>query len=192
MLRDLLAREFPPPRETSHDRQRARTARTRRPLPDGPGPSPHGRTDVPETEGRALDSASVARATKRSSTAAAASSASRRTPSSPSSAGRPASTARSYRASTLCAPSVARAVPDIAIRAAGGDILLRLDTWGRSRRALRAIDAVEALGLDSADVFARSLAAYSTTRLMAGQESRAPTRRNVMRHGYAAPQEIAP
>jgi hypothetical protein len=34
----------------------------------------------------------------------------------------------------------------------GGDILLRLDTWAKVQRALQAIDAVEALGLDPADV----------------------------------------
>ncbi|GAB1715787.1 MAG: hypothetical protein NTAFB05_08290 [Nitrobacter sp.] len=33
----------------------------------------------------------------------------------------------------------------------GGDILLRLDTWPKVEKALRAIDAVEALGLDPAD-----------------------------------------
>lgn len=34
----------------------------------------------------------------------------------------------------------------------GGDILLRLDGWSRVQRALVAIDAVEALSLDPADV----------------------------------------
>ena len=34
----------------------------------------------------------------------------------------------------------------------GGDILLRLDGWPRVERVLQAIDAVEALGLDPADV----------------------------------------
>lgn len=34
----------------------------------------------------------------------------------------------------------------------GGDILLRLDTWQKVEKALQAIDAVEALGLDPADV----------------------------------------
>lgn len=34
----------------------------------------------------------------------------------------------------------------------GGDILLRLDSWPKVQRALSAIDAVEALGLDPADV----------------------------------------
>ena len=33
----------------------------------------------------------------------------------------------------------------------GGDILLRLDSWTKVQRALAAIDAVEALGLDPAD-----------------------------------------
>ena len=33
----------------------------------------------------------------------------------------------------------------------GGDILLRLDGWPKVQRALAAIDAVEALGLDPAD-----------------------------------------
>ena len=33
----------------------------------------------------------------------------------------------------------------------GGDILLRLDSWAKVQRALQAIDAVEALGLDPAD-----------------------------------------
>jgi hypothetical protein len=34
----------------------------------------------------------------------------------------------------------------------GGDILLRLDTWAKVEKTLQAIDAVEALGLDAADV----------------------------------------
>jgi len=34
----------------------------------------------------------------------------------------------------------------------GGDILLRLDTWAKVQQAFQAIDAVEALGLDAADV----------------------------------------
>jgi hypothetical protein len=34
----------------------------------------------------------------------------------------------------------------------GGDILLRLDAWAKVQKALQAIDAVEALGLDPADV----------------------------------------
>lgn len=34
----------------------------------------------------------------------------------------------------------------------GGDILLRLDTWAKVQKALQTIDAVEALGLDAADV----------------------------------------
>ena len=33
----------------------------------------------------------------------------------------------------------------------GGDILLRIDGWSKVQRALAAIDAVEALGLDPAD-----------------------------------------
>lgn len=33
----------------------------------------------------------------------------------------------------------------------GGDILLRLDNWPKVQRALAAVDAVEALGLDPAD-----------------------------------------
>src|SRR5690606_15349212 len=34
----------------------------------------------------------------------------------------------------------------------GGDILLRLDGWPRVEKVLQAIDAIEALGLDPADV----------------------------------------
>lgn len=34
----------------------------------------------------------------------------------------------------------------------GGEILLRLDSWPKVQRALAAIDAVEALGIDPADV----------------------------------------
>ncbi len=34
----------------------------------------------------------------------------------------------------------------------GGEILLRLDGWPKVQRALAVIDAVEALGLDPADV----------------------------------------
>lgn len=33
----------------------------------------------------------------------------------------------------------------------GGDVLLRLDSWAKVQRALQAIDAVDALGIDPAD-----------------------------------------
>lgn len=56
----------------------------------------------------------------------------------------------------------------------GGDILLRLDSWARVERALQAIDAVEALGLDPADV-APEHWRHVHNRLIAGHEPRAYT-----------------
>jgi hypothetical protein len=123
----------------------------------GPDRSPHGRTDLRE-EGSNTGSGSAARATSRSSTAAARLSASRPTASSPSSAGRPTTSARSSRASTSCAPSPRRAVPDAALRAAWRRHPAAIDGWPKVERVLRHIDAVEALGIDPADV-RRSLAA---------------------------------
>lgn len=51
----------------------------------------------------------------------------------------------------------------------GGDILLRLDSWVKVQRALTAIDAVEALGLDPADA-APDYWRHVHNRLSAGQE----------------------
>ncbi|MCP9626481.1 DUF2840 domain-containing protein [Rhodopseudomonas palustris] len=56
----------------------------------------------------------------------------------------------------------------------GGDILLRLDTWAKVEKALQAIDAVEALGLDAADVSPDHWR-HVHNRLVAGQEPRAYT-----------------
>ena len=54
----------------------------------------------------------------------------------------------------------------------GGDILLRLDSWAKVQRALTAIDAVEALGLDPADA-APDHWRHVHNRLTAGHELRA-------------------
>ena len=54
----------------------------------------------------------------------------------------------------------------------GGDILLRLDSWPKVEKALHAIDAVEALGLDPADV-APEHWRHVHNRLTAGHELRA-------------------
>lgn len=51
----------------------------------------------------------------------------------------------------------------------GGDILLRLDSWPKVQRALSAIGAVEALGLDPADV-SPDYWRHVHNRLSAGQE----------------------
>ena len=56
----------------------------------------------------------------------------------------------------------------------GGDILLRLDTWAKVQKALQAIDAVEALGLDAADVSPDHWR-HIHNRLAAGHEPRAYT-----------------
>ncbi|UHD44122.1 DUF2840 domain-containing protein [Aureimonas altamirensis] len=56
----------------------------------------------------------------------------------------------------------------------GGDILLRLDSWPKVEKALHAIDAVEALGLDPADV-APEHWRHVHNRLTAGEEPRAYT-----------------
>mgnify|MGYP000707592019 CR=1 FL=1 len=53
----------------------------------------------------------------------------------------------------------------------GGDILLRLDSWAKVQRALVAIDAVEALGLDPADA-APDHWRHVHNRLIAGLEPR--------------------
>ncbi|WP_257541757.1 MULTISPECIES: DUF2840 domain-containing protein [unclassified Sphingobium] len=53
----------------------------------------------------------------------------------------------------------------------GGDILLRLDSWTKVQRALAAIDAVEALGLDPADA-APDHWRHVHNRLIAGLEPR--------------------
>jgi Protein of unknown function (DUF2840) len=54
----------------------------------------------------------------------------------------------------------------------GGEILLRVESWPRVERALRVIDAVEALGVDAAPDYWR----HVNNRLAAGQEPRAYTR----------------
>ena len=56
----------------------------------------------------------------------------------------------------------------------GGDILLRLDNWTKVQRALQAIDAVEALGLDPADA-APDHWRHVHNRLSAGLEPHAYT-----------------
>lgn len=56
----------------------------------------------------------------------------------------------------------------------GGDILLRLDTWPKVERALAAIDAVEALGLDPAEVLPDHWR-HVHNRLSAGLEPHAYT-----------------
>ena len=56
----------------------------------------------------------------------------------------------------------------------GGDILLRLDSWAKVQRALQAIDAVEALGLDPADI-SREHWRHVHNRLTAGLEPHAYT-----------------
>lgn len=58
----------------------------------------------------------------------------------------------------------------------GGDILLRLDSWPRVERALRAIDTVEAIGIDPADA-APDHWRHVHNRLTVGSEPRAYTRR---------------
>lgn len=56
----------------------------------------------------------------------------------------------------------------------GGEILLRLDGWPKVQRALAAIDAVEALGIDPADVSPEHWR-HVHNRLSAGQEPNAYT-----------------
>ncbi|WP_265519248.1 DUF2840 domain-containing protein [Nitratireductor luteus] len=56
----------------------------------------------------------------------------------------------------------------------GGEIMLRLDGWSKVERALQAIDAVEPLGLDPADV-APEHWRHVHNRLIAGHEPRAYT-----------------
>ena len=57
----------------------------------------------------------------------------------------------------------------------GGEILLRVDSWPKVERVLRAIDAIEALGVDPADV-APEYWRHLHNRLAAGHEPRAYTR----------------
>lgn len=71
----------------------------------------------------------------------------------------------------------------------GGDILLRLNGWSKVERALQAIDAVEALGLDPADV-APEHWRHVHNRLSAGHEPRAYTREQ--HSAWLARRKIAP
>ena len=57
----------------------------------------------------------------------------------------------------------------------GGEILLRVDGWPKVERALRAIDAIETLRIDPADV-APEYWCHLHNRLAAGHEPRAYTR----------------
>ncbi|MGE4306612.1 MAG: DUF2840 domain-containing protein [Novosphingobium sp.] len=57
----------------------------------------------------------------------------------------------------------------------GGDILLHLEGWPKVERVLQAIDAVEALDIDPADV-APDYWRHVPSRIRAGQEPRAYTR----------------
>jgi len=57
----------------------------------------------------------------------------------------------------------------------GGEILLRVDSWPRVERVLRAIDAIEALRIDPADV-APEYWRHLQNRIAAGHEPRAYTR----------------
>lgn len=57
----------------------------------------------------------------------------------------------------------------------GGEILLRVDGWPKVERALRAIDAIDALRIDPADV-APEYWRHLHNRLAAGHEPRAYTR----------------
>ncbi|GCD57085.1 MULTISPECIES: DUF2840 domain-containing protein [Acetobacter] len=57
----------------------------------------------------------------------------------------------------------------------GGEILLRVDSWPRVEHVLRAVDAIEALGLDPADA-APEYWRHLHHRITAGHEPRAYTR----------------
>ena len=57
----------------------------------------------------------------------------------------------------------------------GGEILLRVDSWPRVERVLRAIDAVDALGIDPADA-APEYWRHLHHRISAGHEPRSYTR----------------
>jgi hypothetical protein len=76
----------------------------------------------------------------------------RRAVSSPSSAGRPTNTAPSSRGSTSCDLSERRALSDAALRAAGRRDPVAHQRMAEVQRVLAAIDAIEALGIDPADV----------------------------------------
>ncbi|ATQ68882.1 MULTISPECIES: DUF2840 domain-containing protein [Methylosinus] len=57
----------------------------------------------------------------------------------------------------------------------GGEILLRVDAWPRVERALQAIDAIEAIGVDPADA-SPDYWRHLHNRLAVGDEPRAYTR----------------
>ena len=57
----------------------------------------------------------------------------------------------------------------------GGEILLRVDSWPKVERVLRAIDVIETLGVDPADV-APEYWRHLHNRLAAGHQPRAYTR----------------
>jgi Protein of unknown function (DUF2840) len=54
----------------------------------------------------------------------------------------------------------------------GGEILLRITGWPKVERVLRAIDAVEVLGIDAADTASSEHWRHAHNRLMAGDEPR--------------------
>jgi hypothetical protein len=71
----------------------------------------------------------------------------------------------------------------------GGEILLRISGWPRVERALQAIDAVEAIGIDPADA-APDHWRHVHNRLIAGEEPRLYTREH---HGaWLRRRRIAP
>jgi hypothetical protein len=147
MLRDLLAREFPPPKENIHDRQRG-PPRARRPAPIAPSDS---LTHVELTwiEKRIENWIRFGQEVRdRCSTAAAVSSPIVPAASSPSSAGRPTTSARSFAHRHRARGRTGRTLSDSALRAPGGDILLKIEGWPKVEQVLRHIDAVEAIGID--------------------------------------------
>lgn len=71
----------------------------------------------------------------------------------------------------------------------GGDILLRLNSWPRVERALRAIDTVEAIGIDPADA-APDYWRHVHNRLTVGSGPRAYTRQR--HHAWLLRQKVMP
>jgi hypothetical protein len=71
----------------------------------------------------------------------------------------------------------------------GGEILLRVDAWPRVERALQAIDAIEAIGVDPADA-SPDYWRHLHNRLAVGDEPRAYTR--VQHDAWLKRRSVAP
>ena len=139
---------------------------------------PHAcRTDLDREEDRALDPLRPMMSKRKSSTVAAASLSFRsRHHLRLRAVGRQRLRNRQFRASISCAPSPrGESYQTLPFVRPGGEILLHIDGWPKVERVLQAIDAVEAIGVDPADV-APDHWRHVHSRLTPGDEPRPYTR----------------